>query len=149
MNNKNDVMFQFFEWYLPTTSNFWNKVSNLSKYIASIGIDIVWLPPAYKGSAGSYDVGYGVYDLYDLGEFDQKGSIKTKYGSKDEYLDAIKTLKNNNLKVLADIVFNQKMGADESESVIAIEDNPQNREQPISEPKEITAWTKFNFPRKK
>lgn len=39
------------------------------------------------------DTGYAVYDLYDLGEFNQKGSIETKYGTKQEYIDAIKTLK--------------------------------------------------------
>lgn len=35
-----------------------------------------WLPPAYKGIGGKDEVGYGVYDVYDLGEFDQKGTIK-------------------------------------------------------------------------
>ena len=50
--------------------------------------------PAYKGTAGVEDVGYGVYDYYDLGEFDQKGSIPTKYGTKDEYLEAIKALQD-------------------------------------------------------
>lgn len=38
------------------------------------------------------------------------------------------------------------MGADETEDVIAIEDNPQNRSESLGEPKEITAWTKFTFP---
>lgn len=52
---------------------------------------MIWLPPAFKAT-GEHDVGYGVYDLYDLGEFDQKGTIPTKYGTKDEYLDAIYTL---------------------------------------------------------
>ena len=41
------------------------------------------------------------------------------------------------------------MGADETEDVIAIEDNPVNRNQAVSEPHKIRAWTKFTFPRKK
>jgi alpha-amylase len=45
----------------------------------------VWLPPAYKGVGGGNEVGYGVYDLFDLGEFDQKGSVLIKYGTRDEY----------------------------------------------------------------
>ena len=53
----------------------------------------MWLPPAYKGQAGVKDVGYGVYDTYDLGEFDQKGTVPTKYGTKDEYLAAVAALK--------------------------------------------------------
>ena len=26
------------------------------------------MPPAFKGIGGIHDVGYGVYDIYDLGE---------------------------------------------------------------------------------
>ena len=44
-----------------------------------LGVTALWLPPAYKGAGGDKDVGYGVYDLYDLGEFNQKGSVPTKY----------------------------------------------------------------------
>lgn len=146
MSDLNSVMLQFFEWYLPADCTLWNKATEEAKYLASIGIDVIWLPPAYKAAGGINDVGYGVYDLYDLGEFDQKGTVKTKYGSKYEYINAIKELKFNDIKVIADIVFNQKMGADESEKVIAIEDNPGNRTEEIAEPHEITAWTKFTFP---
>ena len=146
MSNTNETMIQFFEWYLPSDGLFWQTVASEAKYLSEIGMNYIWLPPAYKGSAGKDDVGYGVYDLYDLGEFDQKATIRTKYGTKDEYLNAIKVLHENNIKVLADIVFNQKMGADETEKVIAIEDNPSNRTEQIGEPKEITAWTKFTFP---
>lgn len=142
----NETILQFFEWYLPSDSLFWIKVASEAKYLSNIGISSVWLPPAYKGAGGINDVGYGVYDLYDLGEFNQRGTIPTKYGTKDEYINAIKVLHFNDLKVLADIVFNQKMGADETEDVIAYEDNPSNRVESISEPKEITAWTKFTFP---
>lgn len=149
MSNTNETMIQFFEWYLPSDGLFWQTISNEAKYLSNIGINHVWLPPAYKGSAGKDDVGYGVYDLYDLGEFDQRESIRTKYGTKEEYLNAINVLHENNLKVIADIVFNQKMGADELEKVIAIEDNPQNRTEQIGDPKEISAWTRFTFTWKK
>jgi len=84
--------------------------------------------------------------MYDLGEFDQKGTVRTKYGTKDEYLAAVKTLQAHKLAVIADIVFNHRMGADEKETVMAQEDNPDNREQDISSPEEIEAWTKFTFP---
>lgn len=57
-------------------------------------------PPAYKGHQGREDVGYGVYDLYDLGEFDQKGSVPTKYGTREEYLSAIRALQARGLKDL-------------------------------------------------
>ena len=60
----------------------WNKIKEEADDLSSLGITSVWLPPAYKGINGKNEVGYGVYDLYDLGEFNQKGSIPTKYGTK-------------------------------------------------------------------
>ncbi len=145
MKKVNETMMQFFEWYLKPEDNLWNKTINEASYLSSIGITSIWLPPAYKGANGINDTGYGVYDMYDLGEFNQKGCIRTKYGTKKEYLEAIKVLKANNISVLADIVFNHRLGADEFENVIAVEDDPVNRNNSISEPRTIKAWTKFNF----
>ncbi len=142
----NDTILQCFEWYLSEEGSFWKKAAALAPSFSSLGITMVWLPPATKGQAGIHDVGYGIYDLYDLGEFNQKGTVRTKYGTKQEYLAAVKAMHQNGMKVLADVVFNQKMGADETEEVEAIEDNPSNREQDISGTEMITAWTKFTFP---
>ncbi len=70
------------------------------------------MPPAYKGASGGYSVGYDSYDLFDLGEFDQKVH-PTKYGDKAQLLAAIDALKRNDIAVLLDVVVNHKMGADE------------------------------------
>ena len=123
----NRTLMQYFEWYLPPDGTLWKKVKEDSLHLANRGITDIWLPPAYKGAAGKWDVGYGVYDLYDLGEFDQKGGIATKYGTREEYLQAVKSLKDNNIRVYADIVLNHKMGADETEEVIAVQDYADNR----------------------
>lgn len=143
---RNDTMMQYFEWYLPSDSTLWKKVTKDTKHLENMGITYIWLPPAYKGSGGKNDVGYGVYDLYDLGEFDQKGSIPTKYGTKEEYLTAIKELKDNNIKVIADIVLNHKMGADETEDVLAVQDDASDRNVSLTDAKPIRVWTKYNFP---
>lgn len=139
-------MMQYFEWYLPPDCSLWKKIIENVKHLENIGITYIWLPPAYKGSGGKFDVGYGVYDLYDLGEFDQKGSIATKYGTKDEYLKAIRVLKENNIKVLADIVLNHKMGADETEDVLAVQDDANDRNVSVSDAMPIRVWTKYTFP---
>ena len=146
MAKYNDCMMQYFEWYLPGDSTLWKKVCKDGTHLANLGISYVWLPPAYKGAGGTNDVGYGVYDLYDLGEFNQKGTIPTKYGTKEEYLNAIKELKNNNIKVLADIVLNHKMGADEVEEVLAVQDDVNNRNVSLGGLTPIKAWTKYTFP---
>ena len=142
----NNTMMQYFEWYLPSDSTLWNKLTKEAKHLENIGLTHVWLPPAYKGTSGKSDVGYGVYDLYDLGEFNQKGSIPTKYGTKEEYVNAIKVLRENNIKVLADIVLNHKMGVDETEEVLAIQDDASNRNVSLTEAKPIRVWTKYTFP---
>ena len=142
----NNCLIQYFEWYLPADSTLWNKVRDDASHLSNLGINYIWLPPAYKGAAGKDDVGYGVYDLYDLGEFDQKGSIPTKYGTKDEYLNAIRVLKENNIKVLADIVLNHKLGADECEEVLAIQDDSNDRNVSLTSATPIKAWTKYTFP---
>ena len=63
---------QYFEWYLKTNQDFWLKISNKAEDLADIGITAIWLPPAYKGIGGKDEVGYGAYDLYDLGELIKK-----------------------------------------------------------------------------
>ena len=143
MDNK--TMVQYFEWYLPSDKTLWKSVKNDAKHLNDIGITSVWLPPAYKGASGINDVGYSVYDLYDLGEFNQKGTVATKYGTKDEYLDAINELHNNNIKVYADTVLNHKTGADEIEKTYAVKDDENDRTKTIGELRKIEAWTKFDF----
>lgn len=141
----NKTMMQYFEWYLTPDCTLWKKVAKDANYLDHIGITSVWLPPAYKASAGVLDTGYGVYDLYDLGEFYQKGTIPTKYGTKKEYLEAIRILKGNHIKVYADIVLNHKLGADATEEVLAIEESPTNRNIDMTKAEMMEAWTKFEF----
>ena len=71
-------MIQYFEWYYPSDRSLYRKIISESSSLAKTGFNLLWMPPAYKGAAGSSDVGYGPYDLYDLGEFKQKGSQSTK-----------------------------------------------------------------------
>ena len=106
----------------------------------------MWLPPAYKAEKGAKDVGYGVYGTYDLGEFDQKGTVATKYGTRAEYEAAIEALHANGIQALADIVLNQRLGADGAEDVVAREVQSSNREVILGEPQTISAWTRFTFP---
>ena len=142
----NETMMQYFEWYYPYDGSLWNKVKENSKELSDAGITALWLPPACKATGGIYDAGYGSYDLYDLGEFDQKGTIRTKYGTKDEYLKAIDEAHKNNIKIYGDVVFNHKGGADESEIVSARPVASYNRNEFVGDEREIRAHTVFNFP---
>lgn len=146
MQEKNRTILQGFEWYLPNDGKHWNRVAQQAEELKKRGFTSIWLPPAYKGADGVKDVGYATYDLYDLGEFDQKGTISTKYGTKDEYLACIKALKAAEIEVYGDIVFDHFIGADEEETVSAVKYSPENRNEAVSGEEEISAWTKFTFP---
>ena len=100
----NGTMLQGFSWYLDADGGHWRRLAEDAQLFADNGITAVWLPPAYKGMAGANDVGYGVYDTYDLGEFDQKGSVRTKYGTRAEYLRAIRALRQATVVLVDDLV---------------------------------------------
>jgi alpha-amylase len=145
MSQVNGVMMQYFHWYLPTGGSLWNQLSRDAKELAANGFTALWLPPAYKGSNGGYDVGYAVYDLFDLGEFDQKGSIPTKYGTKAEYLKAIESAHTAGIQIYGDVVLNHRLGADAMEEFEATPLDINNRYQPIDNYQKIEGWTHFTF----
>jgi alpha-amylase len=140
------TLFQFFHWYYSPEGNLWKHAIEQAPRLSQLGITHVWLPPAYKSAGGIDEPGYAVYDLYDLGEFDQKGTTRTKYGTKQEYLDCIRAIHDNGMQVIADIVLNHKHGADEKEQVSVQQVNPCNRTEFIGECKTVEAPTKFTFP---
>ena len=140
----NQTVMQYFEWYLPSDGQHWNHLAEDAQHLSGLGISHVWMPPAFKGT-NKDDVGYGVYDLFDLGEFDQKGTIRTKYGFKDEYLNAINRLKDVGIVPMADVVLNHKAAADKLETFEVVEVDPEDRTKEISKPFEIEGWTHFTF----
>ena len=142
----NPLLLQAFAWDLPADSTHWRLLADNAALLADCGVSSAWLPPAYKGQAGVEDVGYGVYDTYDLGEFDQKGTVPTKYGTKEDYLAAIEALHAAGISVVADIVLNHRMGGDDTEVVRATPVDPHDRTRTIGETEEITAWTRYTFP---
>jgi len=142
-------MLQYFHWYYPADGSLWNKLTKEAGELAARGITALWLPPATKAATGGYSVGYDIYDLFDLGEFNQKGSVPTKYGTKEQYLRAIEAAHQAGIQVYADVVLNHKAGGDETEQVPVVKVNPENRSEVISDQLEIKAFTRFTFPGRK
>ena len=143
---ENGVLLQGFHWYIKPEEKLWKQLQEKVKSYKEMGFSAIWLPPAYKGVGGIHDNGYGVYDLYDLGEFNQKGSIETKYGTKEDYLACIQAFQKAGIDVYGDIVLNHKMGADGTEIVMAKEVNRQNTNEIISDDEQIEVYTLFTFP---
>ena len=101
----------------PKEANLWRLLAERAPGLKQVGISGLWLPPAAKAMNGGNSEGYDVYDLWDLGEFDQKGTVRTKYGTRAELDNAIKALHAHGIAVYFDAVLNHRMGADEQENV--------------------------------
>ncbi|WP_447641206.1 MULTISPECIES: alpha-amylase [Chitinophagaceae] len=142
----NGTLLQAFHWYTEGNSQYWKTIASQANDFKLKGITTVWLPPAHKGANGGYSVGYDSYDLFDLGEFDQKNSRATKYGTKDDFLQAVEKLHQQGIGIYIDAVLNHKMGGDEEEEVKMVRMDEEDREKPIGEPFTGKAYTKFTFP---
>jgi alpha-amylase len=123
---------QAFYWDCPKLENleytWWSYVKSKIPLLKKAGFTALWLPPPGK-AASNPSMGYDVYDYFDLGEFDQKGKIRTWFGSKEELVQLIKAANDNDLQVYADVVLNHNGKGDEEEI------------NPIDNTRR---WTKFN-----
>lgn len=108
------VVLQGFWW------DYWNNnypnswatyLADLAPRLREMGIDAVWIPPAYKNKTGTGSVGYSPFDHYDLGDKFQGNTTTTRFGNKDEYLRCVAILHANGIEVIQDMVWNHLDGA--------------------------------------
>nr|BAW15172.1 alpha-amylase [Pholiota microspora] len=145
-SNDNPLMFQFFTWdCLHERLSWWKHFEEEIPRLAELGVTQVWLPPPNK-AAEPKGRGYDAYDLWDLGEFDQKGSIKTRWGTREELLQACKVAKEHGIDILIDAVLNHKLGADKTETFRVIPVHETNRLRDAGHARNIKGWTAFDFP---
>jgi alpha-amylase len=116
-------MFQAFEWHVPADHAHWRRLRRALPDLKDIGVDNVWIPPGCK-AMGPDGNGYDIYDLYDLGEFDQKGSRATKWGSKEDLLELTWAAQDLGIGVYWDTVLNHKAAADYPERFLAVQVDP-------------------------
>ena len=110
-----DVMMQAFYWDVPVddqakNGTWWEHLSEIAPELKVAGISSLWTPIPAKGNWGIYDSGYGIYDHYDLGNYDQKGSVETRYGSRAELERMIGVMHQAGIKVYSDVVLNHLYG---------------------------------------
>jgi hypothetical protein len=86
--------------------SWWKHFESELPRLAELGFTQVWLPPLSKAMAGKKSTGYDAYDLWDIGEFDQRGTIPTRWGTREELLEACSVARQNNIGVIIDAVLN-------------------------------------------
>lgn len=116
---QNNIIMQGFYWNtipgdLTDVNNggiWWDTIATVAPQLKNAGFNVLWTPPAQKGFAGKYDMGYGISDYYDYGQYNQFGTVRTRHGNLMQLQNAITSLHNNNIKVMADLVLNHRAGA--------------------------------------
>ncbi|GAB1318127.1 hypothetical protein MFIFM68171_08337 [Madurella fahalii] len=141
----NETMLQAFEWYVPADGQHWRRLEGVVASLAQLGVTKMWIPPACKAASQAAN-GYDIYDLWDLGEFEQKGGRRTKWGPKEELVRMAEVAGRCGIGILWDAVLNHKTGADFSETAVArkVDDKDRTREVEGGKRK-IEAWTGFEF----
>lgn len=120
-NPKSDVYLQGFYWNSPPGGIWWDSLARMAPRLASAGFSAVWFPSPVKGAAGGFSMGYDPYDHYDFGEYNQKGSRETRFGSREELIRAVNAFKNVGIDVFADAVMNHMNGG---EALIPVDCEP-------------------------
>src|SRR5258708_40367478 len=115
------VLLQACYWNCPSAENqqgtWWAYLQSKMPAIQAAGFTAMWLPSASKAAnlSGAPSMGYDPYDYFDLGEFNQRGSVGTWFGVKADLVALIAAAHTASLQVYADIVINHNNGGDASE----------------------------------
>ena len=123
---ENMTMFQAFEWNCPKDQKHWMRLALAIPSLKSIGLDNMWIPPGCKGGWHGSN-GYDIYDLYDLGEFQQKDSRGTKWGTKEELMEMMDVATENGFGIYWDAVLNHRAAAEFTEPCYAVKVDPEGR----------------------
>ena len=75
--------------------------------LAEAGYGSLWLPPPTKGSGG-LSVGYDMWDPFDLGQKDQRDTVRTRYGTEADLQHMMETAHRFGIRVYFDNIMNHR-----------------------------------------
>ena len=129
----NKLLFQAFEWHASSNppppdqthcrDSHWSRLGRVLPSLSELGVSAIWVPPGCKANSPQGN-GYDCYDLWDLGEFDQKWTRSTKWGSREELnslLEVARTCREGGIDIIWDAVLNHKTAGDATEETWAVE----------------------------
>ena len=93
-----EAMLQYF-------NTSWREIESKMPELAEAGYESLWLPPPTKGSGG-LSVGYDLWDRFDLGSKDQRGSVGTRYGTEADLLSMMRAAHRFGIRVYFDNIMN-------------------------------------------
>lgn len=114
-----EVLMQGFYWDVTAGGVWWDTLNGKLDNWKNAGITSIWLPVVSKGQSGPYSMGYDPYDYFDFGQYEQEGTIKTRFGSYTQLKSLMGNAKAKGFKLIADIVINHNSGGDQEFSPYA------------------------------
>jgi len=106
------VLMQAFYWDVPAGGTWWDHLSSKAPEWSEAGITAIWIPNPSKSESGAWSMGYDPTDYFDLGDYDQKGTVETRFGSRGELEGLISSVHNSNMEIYVDVVINHNSGGD-------------------------------------
>lgn len=98
-----EVLLQWFE-------TDWDEMYQKLPKAVEAGYDHFWIPPPTKGPVGTSvkwaNVGYNLYDRFDIGDVPQRGSLATRYGTRGSLRAMVDNAHQLGIKIVPDIVMN-------------------------------------------
>jgi glycosidase len=101
-----EVIVQWFE-------TDWDEIYQRLPQVAEIGYEGIWHPSPCKTpiagvfpNGGGGNVGYNLFDRFDIGEHPQRGTLATRYGTRGSLRHMTDNAHNCDLRIYPDIVFN-------------------------------------------
>ncbi|HMP77068.1 MAG TPA: alpha-amylase family glycosyl hydrolase [Kiritimatiellia bacterium] len=95
-----EVMLQLF-------NTSWRDMADKMPELAEVGYGSIWIPPPTKGSGG-LSVGYDLWDPFDLGGKDQRNTVRTRYGTQEEFLRMVQTAQRFGIRIYIDNIMNHR-----------------------------------------
>jgi alpha-amylase len=89
---------------------WWDHLAKQAQSFQRVGFTALWLPPVTKGASGTFSIGYDMFDDYDLGSKNQKGTVPTRYGTREQLARCVAVMRANGIDVYLDLVENQRSG---------------------------------------
>ncbi|MBL8087840.1 MAG: DUF1939 domain-containing protein [Chthonomonas sp.] len=74
--------------------------------VVAAGYGAIYLPPPSKAGGGGFSTGYNPFDLFDLGDRMQSGTLRTAYGTAQEFQELLRLSKRLGIEVYVDMVLN-------------------------------------------
>jgi alpha-amylase len=97
---------------IPGVPWWWDHLAAQARALSLAGFTEVWLPPVLKTSLGAAPRadGYGPFDDYDIGSKRQKGSVATRFGTREDLQRCAAILRANGLDIYLDMVEHHRAG---------------------------------------